>query len=281
MKKKYKIGFQGELGAYSHIAALKLFPKAEIKACKTFDETFRLAAEDDNFSIIIPIENSLAGRVANIHYLLQKYKLQIHSEFFLEVEHNLLACKGASIEKIKKVRSHGQAISQCQKIIQKYNFEPIVAADTAGSAKYLSLNKDRTEGAIASELSAKIYGLEVLKQNIEDESGNVTRFLVMAKEKIQPDYKSGKKYITSCIFRLKSVPSALYKCLGGFATNQINLTKLESFSVKNSFEQVNFYLDFEGHLENDNVKKALEELGFHTEMLEILGVYEAHKFRNI
>ena len=281
MKKKDKIGFQGELGAYSHIAALELFPKAEITACKTFDETFRLAAENDNFSIIVPIENSLAGRVADIHYLLPKYKLQIHSEFFLKVEHNLLACKGASIEKIKGVRSHAQAISQCQKIIEKYNFEPIIAADTAGSAKYLSLNKNKTEAAIASKLSAKIYGLQILKNNIEDESGNVTRFLIMAKEKIQPEYRSDRKYITSCIFRLKSIPSALYKCLGGFATNQINLTKLESFSVKNSFEQVNFYLDFEGHLENDNVKKALEELGFHTEMLEILGVYEAHKFRNI
>ena len=280
MTKVNKVGFQGERGAYSHIASLKIFPKAEIKTCKTFDETFRLAAENNDVRIVVPIENSLAGRVADIHYLLPKYKLQIHSEFFLNVEHNLLACKGTKIETIKKIRSHGQAIGQCQKIINKYNLEPIIAADTAGSAKYLSLHKSTTEAAIASELSAKIYGLEILKKNIEDETGNVTRFLVMGKEKFQPDYEKEKKYITSCIFRLKSIPSALYKCLGGFATNQINLTKLESFSVKNSFEQVNFYLDFEGHLENDSVKKALEELGFHTETLEILGVYEAHEFRS-
>ena len=279
MTKVNKVGFQGERGAYSHIAALKIFPKVEIKACKTFDETFRLAAESNDVRIVVPIENSLAGRVADIHYLLPKYKLQIHSEFFLHVEHNLLAYKGTKIKTIKKIRSHGQAIGQCQKIINKYNLEPIIAADTAGSAKYLSLHKSTTEAAIASELSAKIYGLEILKRNIEDETGNVTRFLVMGKEKFQPDYEKEKKYITSCIFRLKSIPSALYKCLGGFATNQINLTKLESFSVKNSFEQVNFYLDFEGHLENDSVKKALEELGFHTETLEILGVYEAHEFR--
>ena len=221
----------------------------------------------------------MAGRVADIHYLLPKYKLQIYSEHFQKVEHCLIARPEAKIENIKSVRSHAQAIGQCQKIIIKNKFNTIISADTAGSAKELALSKDTSIAAIASELSAKIYNLKILEKNIEDESGNVTRFLIMGKNVKQPEYKKGVKYITSCIFRLKSTPSALYKCLGGFATNQINLTKLESFSVKNTFDQTNFYLDLEGHIEEKVVQKAMEELGFHTQSLDILGVYEASKFR--
>ena len=274
-----KIGIQGELGAYSHIAVEKLYKNAKIKTCATFEETFKLAFNDSNYKIVIPIENSLAGRVADIHYLLPKYKLQIHGEFFLPVEHNLLGKSEASIEDIKYVRSHAQAISQCQKIINDKNFKSIISVDTAGSAKDLAEGKDKSIAAIASELSAKMYNLKILKKNIEDDKGNVTRFLIMGKNIEQPEYKIDKKYLTSCIFRVKSEPSALYKCLGGFATNQVNLTKLESFSVKNTFEQANFYLDIEGHLEQPQVKKALEELGFHTQTLDILGVYESSKFR--
>ena len=277
--KKIKIAIQGELGAYSHIAANDLFKDAEIKTCATFEETFKQAHDDENYRIIIPIENSLAGRVADIHYLLPKYKLQIHGEYFLNVEHNLLSKPEAKIENIKFVRSHAQAIGQCQKIINKHKFQSIISADTAGSAKDLSEGNDTSIAAIASELSAKIYKLKILKKNIEDEKGNVTRFLIMGKNIEQPEMNNQKKFITSCIFRLKSEPSALYKCLGGFATNQINLTKLESFSVKNTFDQANFYLDLEGHLEQPGVKKAMEELGFHTVTLDILGVYEASKFR--
>ena len=177
------------------------------------------------------------------------------------------------------VRSHAQAIGQCQNIINKRKFKALVSADTAGSAKELAEGKDKSIAAIASELSAKIYNLKILEKNIEDEKGNVTRFLIMGKKIEQPEFKNNKNYITSCIFRVKSEPSALYKCLGGFATNQVNLTKLESFSVKNTFDQANFYLDLEGHLEQPGVKKSLEELGFHTETLDILGVYEASSFR--
>ena len=162
---------------------------------------------------------------------------------------------------------------------KKNNFKSIISADTAGSAKDLAAGKDNFIAAIASELAAKIYNLKILRKNIEDEAGNVTRFLVMGKNVKQPDYNENKKYITTCIFRLKSKPSALHKSLGGFATNQINLTKLESFSVKNTFDQTNFYLDLEGHIEQKTVQKSLEELGFHTESLDILGVYEASKFR--
>ena len=277
--KKTKVAFQGELGAYSHLACNEIFPEAEIKACPTFEETFKTAHDDENFKIVIPIENSLAGRVADIHYLLPKYKLQIHAEHFQKVEHNLLAKKETKIENIKYVRSHAQAIDQCQKIILKNKFKTIISADTAGSAKDLSKTNDKSMAAIASKLSAKIYDLKILLENIEDENQNTTRFLIMSKKISQPEFNKNKKYITSCIFRLKSIPAALYKCLGGFATNQVNLTKLESFSVKNTFDQTNFYLDLEGHIEQIDVQKALEELGFHTESLNILGVYEASVFR--
>ncbi len=276
---KNKIAFQGEMGAYSHIACEELFSGSEIKACSTFEETFKTAHDDENYKIMIPIENSLAGRVADIHYLLPKYKLQIYSEHFQRVEHNLLVKKGTKLGDIKYVRSHAQAIDQCQKIIIKNKFKTIISADTAGSAKELSKGKDKSIAAIASTLSAKIYDLDILEKNIEDDSGNVTRFLIMGKNINQPEHEKSKKYITSCIFRVKSIYAALYKCLGGFATNQVNLTKLESFSVKNTFEQTNFYLDLEGHIEDPRVQKALEELGFHTQSLNILGVYEASPFR--
>ena len=276
---KVKIAFQGEKGAYSHIACNEVFQDAETKNCATFEETFKTVFEDENFKAIIPLENSLAGRVADIHHLLPKYKLQIYAEHFQKVEHCLLCKQAAELKDIKYVRSHAQAIGQCQEIIKKNNFKTIISADTAGSAKDLAENKDNLVAAIASELAAKIYGLKILKKNIEDEAGNVTRFLVMGKNIKQPEYNKNKKYITTCIFRLKSEPSALYKSLGGFATNQINLTKLESFSVKNTFNQTNFYLDLEGHIEQKTVQNSLKELGLHTENLDILGIYEASKFR--
>ena len=178
---KTKIAIQGELGAYSHIAAENLYPGIEIKTCITFEETFKQAYNDSNFKIVIPIENSLAGRVADIHYLLPKYKLQIHGEYFQPVEHNLLCKPEASIDDIKFIRSHAQAIGQCQNIINKNKFKSIISADTAGSAKDLAEGEDKSIAAIASELSAKIYNLKILKKNIEDEKGNVTRFLIMGK----------------------------------------------------------------------------------------------------
>ena len=278
MKKKIKLAFQGEKGAYSHLACLEVFPNSEVTGCSTFEKAFELARDNSEYKIIIPIENSLAGRVADIHYLIPKYKLQIHSEHFQKVSHNLLGLKGAKIKDIKTVRSHSQAIDQCRKIISNNNFKTIISADTAGSAKYVSEKNDTSESAIASELAAKIYNLEILKSNVEDESGNTTRFLILQKDSIHPKL-GDKKYITSCIFKLKSIPAALYKALGGFATNGVNLCKLESFSIKNTFDQVNFYIDIEGHIEDISLQKALEELGFHTQKLDVLGVYEAHSFR--
>ena len=272
------IALQGEQGCFSHLASLEIFPNAEIKFCSTFEETFQLAKENSRYKIVIPIENSLAGRVADIHYLIPKYKLQVHAEHFHKVNHNLLGIKGSKIKDIETVRSHSQAIGQCQKIISDNNLKPIISADTAGSARFIFEKKDKSEAAIASTLAAKIYNLEILQSNIEDESGNVTRFFIMGKESRHPELKD-KKYITSCIFKVKSIPAALYKALGGFATNGVNLCKLESFSVKNTFDQVNFYIDIEGHIEDPSLQKALEELGFHTQKLDILGVYEAHQFR--
>jgi prephenate dehydratase len=278
MKNKIKVAFQGEKGAYSHLACLEVFPNADAIACSTFEETFQLAKDNSEYKIVIPIENSLAGRVADIHYLIPKYKLQIHAEHFQKVTHNLLGIKGSKIKDIKTVRSHSQAIGQCNKMISENKLKPVISADTAGSAKFISEKKDKTDSAIASELAAKIYSLEILKSNVEDESGNVTRFFIMGKDSKHPEHKD-EKYITSCIFKLKSIPAALYKALGGFATNGVNLCKLESFSVKNTFDQVNFYIDIEGHIEDPSLQKALEELGFHTQKLDILGVYEGHQFR--
>ena len=279
MKEKLKVAFQGEKGAYSHLACQEIFPNVDAVACTTFEEAFQLARDNSECKIVIPIENSLAGRVADIHYLIPKYKLQIHAEHFQKVTHNLLGIKGTKIKDIKTVRSHSQAIGQCSKVILENKIKPIVSADTAGSAKFVAEKKDKSDSAIASKLAAKIYDLEIIKSGVEDETGNVTRFFVMGNDPMHPEF-GDKKYITSCIFKLKSIPAALYKALGGFATNGVNLCKLESFSVKNTFDQVNFYIDIEGHIEDPSLRKALEELGFHTQKLDVLGVYEAHQFRS-
>ena len=276
-----KILYQGNEGAYSQLAAVEIFPEAELISCKTFENCFKKCTDDESLRTIIPIENSIAGRVADIQYLMNKYKLQIYAEHFHRVSHNLIARPGVAISNLKYVRSHSQAISQCQRIINEYGLEPIVAADTAGSAKYIRDNTLDNEAAIASTLAAKIYNLEVLKSNIEDDKKNVTRFLFMGKKIEHPEYKENENFLTSCIFKVKDKPAALYKCLGGFATNDVSLSKLESFSDQSSFEQYLFLCDIVGHIEDPKVQKSLEELGFHTISLEILGVYKASKFRNL
>ena len=275
-----KILYQGNKGAYSQLAALEVFPKSDTISCKTFEDCFKRCDEDESLRSIIPIENSIAGRVADIQYLMNKYKLQIYAEHFHKVSHNLLVKPGTQMKNLKFVRSHSQAISQCQKIINEHNLDPIIAADTAGSAKFISENLADDEAAIASTLAAKIYNLEVLKNNIEDDKKNVTRFLIMGKKVQHPELKDNN-YITSCIFKVKDKPAALYKCLGGFATNDVSLSKLESFSDQSSFEQYLFLCDIVGHIEDPKVQKSLEELGFHTISLEILGVYPASPFRNL
>ena len=272
-----KIFFQGTYGAYSHLAALSIEPNAEIVPCKTFDECFLKASKDSDSKIIIPESNRITGNIG-IEYLIFKYRLNIYSEYFQKIEHNLLGLNGAKLSEIKNVYSHGQALSQCSKFIKSNKLTEHVRADTAGSAEMVSTSKDRTKAAIASSLSAKTYNLEILKKNIENENGNLTRFLVMGKNVSQPEYGK-RKYITSFLFKLKSKPAALYQSLGGFAINGVNLTKLQSYPEKNSFDSFFFLCDLDGHIEDIKVQKSLEELGLHCQDFHVLGVFEADKLR--
>ena len=272
-----KIYFQGTFGAYSHLAALSIFKDAEIIPCKTFDECFLKASKDDNSKIIIPESNRITGNIG-IEYLIFKYRLNIYSEYFQKIEHNLLGLPGTKISDIKDVYSHGQALSQCSKFIKSNSLIELVSADTAGSAEMVSKTKDKTKAAIASSLSAKTYNLEIIKKNIENEKGNLTRFLIMGKNISQPEF-GNKKYITSFLFKLKSKPAALYQSLGGFAINGVNLTKLQSYPEKNTFDSFFFLCDLDGHIEDPKVQKSLEELGLHCQDFHVLGVFEADKHR--
>jgi len=272
-----KIYFQGTLGTYSHIAALEIDPNAQIIPCKTFDECFLKASLENNSKIVIPESNRITGNIG-IEYLIFKYRLNIYAEHFLKIEHNLLGQPGSSISDIKDIFSHAQALSQCSNFIKKNNLVENIRADTAGSAETISKNKIKSEAAIASSLSAKIYKLKILEPNIENENSNTTRFLVMGKEVSQPAFGK-KKYITSFLFKLKSKPAALYQSLGGFAINGINLTKLQSYPEQNSFKSYFFLCDLDGHIEDPKVQKSLEELGLHCQDFHVLGVFEADKFR--
>ena len=272
-----KIYFQGTYGAYSHLAALSVDPNAEIIPCKTFDECFINASKDVNAKIIIPESNRITGNIG-IEYLIFEYRLNIYSEYFQKIEHNLLGLPGSKISEIEDVYSHGQALSQCSKFIKLNKFNEHIRADTAGSAEMISNIKDKKKSAIASSLSAETYNLTIIKKNIENEKGNLTRFLVMGKNVSQPEYEK-KKYITSFLFKLKSTPAALYQSLGGFAINGVNLTKLQSYPEKNSFDSFFFLCDLDGHIEDIKVQKSLEELGLHCQDFHVLGVFEADKIR--
>ncbi len=272
-----KIYFQGTFGAYSHLAALSIFKNSEIIPCKTFDECFLKASKDDSSKIIIPESNRITGNIG-IEYLIFKYRLNIYSEYFQKIEHNLLGLPGTKISEIKDVYSHGQALSQCSKFIKSNSLIEHVRADTAGSAEMVSKEKDKSKAAIASSLSAKTYNLEIIQKNIENEKGNLTRFLIMGKNISQPEFRN-KKYITSFLFKLKSKPAALYQSLGGFAINGVNLTKLQSYPEKNTFDSFFFLCDLDGHIEDTKVQKSLESLELHCQDFHVLGVFEADKIR--
>jgi len=274
-----KIYFQGTFGAYSHLAALSIDSNAEVVPCKTFDDCFNKAAKDTNSKIIIPESNRITGNIG-IEYLIFEYRLNIYAEYFQKIEHNLLGLPGTKVSDINDVYSHAQALSQCSKFIKLNNLTEHVRADTAGSAEMISISKDKTKAAIASSLSAKTYNLEIIKNNIENEKGNLTRFLVMGKNISQPEF-SEKKYITSFLFKLKSKPAALYQSLGGFAINGVNLTKLQSYPEKNSFDSFFFLCDLDGHIDEPRVQKSLEDLGLHCQDFHVLGVFEADKQREI
>ena len=272
-----KIYFQGTFGAYSHLAALAVDKNAEVLPCKTFDECFLKASSEEDSKIVIPESNRITGNIG-IEYLIFKYRLNIYSEYYQKIEHNLLGQPGTKITDINEVYSHAQALSQCSKFIKENNLNENVRADTAGSAEMIARNKNKHEAAIASSLSAKTYGLEIIKKNIENEKGNLTRFLIMGKKILQPEF-SKKKFITSFLFKLKSKPAALYQSLGGFAINGVNLTKLQSYPEKNSFNSFFFLCDLDGHIEEQKVQKSLEELGLHCEDFHVLGVFEADPIR--
>jgi prephenate dehydratase len=272
------IAFQGLPGAYSDLACRAAYPKMTTLPCPSFEDAFAAVKNGDARLAMIPIENSLAGRVADIHHLLPEAGLHIIGEHFQRVNHCLMAPKGATVAGLKTVESHVQALSQCRRFTKEHGLKPVVRADTAGSAADVAERNDKTVAAIASSLAAEIYGLEVLATDIEDADHNTTRMVVMARDPIDPDPNKGP-VVTSFVFRVRSVPAALYKALGGFATNGVNITKLESYMIDGNFTVAQFYADIDGHPDQRPVRLALEELSFFSREVRILGVYPANPFR--
>ncbi|MGA7971171.1 MAG: prephenate dehydratase [Pseudolabrys sp.] len=273
-----RIIFQGEPGANSHLACREAYPDYEPVPCPTFEDCFTALSTGDVDLGMIPIENSVAGRVADIHHLMPDSGLHIVAEWFLPIRNQLLAPKGASLKTIKSVESHVMALGQCRGIIREMKLKPIIAADTAGSAREVAEANDTSRAAIASRLAAEIYGLDILKENVEDHSHSTTRFVVLSKEKKWATPGNGK-VITTFVFRVRNVPAALYKAMGGFATNGVNMTKLESYMVGGNFFATQFYADVEGHPDDRSLVFALEELAFFSKELRVLGVYPSHPFR--
>jgi prephenate dehydratase len=272
------VAFQGEPGAYANLAAREALPQAMAIPYPTFEDAIAAVRDGATELCIIPVENSLHGRIADIHHLLPEAGLYIVGEHFHRVRHQLLGLKGAPLAGLKSVYSQGPALGQCRKLIRDFKLSAHVWHDTAGSARHVAELKDASAGAIASALAADIYGLEILKADVEDEPHNMTRFLIMAHEPDDAPAESGP-VVTTFIFRVRNVPAALYKALGGFATNGVNMTKLESYQLGGSFNATQFYADIEGHPEERGVRLALEELKFFCTKLTVLGVYPAHPFR--
>ncbi len=273
-----RVVFQGEPGANSHIAALAVFPDCEPVPAPTFEDCFQAVSSGEADLGMIPIENSLAGRVADIHHLLPTSDLSIIGEYFLPVHHQLLGVPGARLEEIEVVQSHVHALGQCRRIVRELGISAEVAADTAGSARYVAELGDPKRAALASRLAAEIYGLDILKEDVEDADYNVTRFIILSRDPVRAPAGNGP-VITSFIFRVRNVPAALYKALGGFATNGVNMTKLESYQLGGKFFATLFYADVEGHPDDRNLKLALEELQFFSAEFRIVGVYPASPFR--
>jgi len=271
------IAFQGLPGAYSHLACRNAFPAMQPLPCATFEDAFAAVREGRARYAMIPIDNSVAGRVADVHHLLPYSGLHIISEHFERINHHLLAVPGATLETITQVESHVHALGQCRNLIRQLGLKVIVGADTAGAAADLARSGNTAKAAIASELAAEIYGLQSLKANIEDAEHNTTRFVVMARDAIEPN--PNQSCVTTFVFRVRNVPAALYKALGGFATNGVNITKLESYLVGGEFVAAQFYVDVEGHPTQRGLRLALEELEFFSHEVRILGVYPSHPFR--
>ncbi|MGN6488573.1 MAG: prephenate dehydratase [Devosia sp.] len=269
-----KIAFQGEPGAFSHAAAHALFPADEALPCTTFEDTIAAVQGGRAEYGVVPVENSLYGRITDIYHLLPESGLHITAEHFLRVEMNLLAVPGTKLEEVKAVQSLSVALGQCRRFISEHKLRTINGVDTAGSAREVAQNGDRSVAAIASRFAADVYGLEILASNIEDAAHNTTRFLVVSKTPEEPAADVGKVK-TTFVFRVRNVPAALYKAMGGFATNGVNMTKLESYMLDGSFTATQFYADIEGRPSDRNVQLAFEELGFFTDHFRVLGVYKA------
>ncbi len=273
-----RIAYQGEPGANSHLAAREAYPGLEAAAYPTFEDALAAVKTGEAFYAMIPIENSVAGRVADIHHLLPAAGLYIVAEYFLPISFQLMAPKGATLAGLKDVYSHVHALGQCRKILRKLGVKPHVAGDTAGSARQVSEWGDKSKGALAPRLAAELYSLDILAQNVEDEAHNTTRFVVLAKEPDDADPGNGP-VITTFLFRVRNVPAALYKALGGFATNSVNMTKLESYQEEGTFNATMFFADIDGHPVDRPVQLALEELSFFSTEIKVLGTYPASPYR--
>lgn len=278
---KKTIAYQGVQGAYSHLACNNVFPDADSIACETFQEAMLLVEKGEAHLAMIPVENSTAGRVEEIYRLIPKMSLNISDEHFESVKHCLLGLKDSKIEDIKYVSSHPQALAQCHINITQNNIEAIAKFDTAGAAQELSQSMDKTHAAIASSLAAKLYDLKILNDKFGDHHGNTTRFLILSKDTSIPTYEEKESYITSLVFEVRDIPSSLYKALGGFATNGVNLIKLESYSVPGSMKASLFHIDIDGHSSQKELQLALEELKFFAKDVKSLGVYKRNCYRDI
>lgn len=272
------IVFQGEPGANSHIACHEAYPDCEAVPCATFEDAFAAVHDAKAELAMIPIENSVAGRVADIHHLMPESGLHIIGEFFLPISHQLVAPRGATLETLKTVQSHVMALGQCRETLRNLGLKAVVGPDTAGSAREIAEANDITQGALASDLAAEIYGLDILKANVEDHAHNTTRFVIMSREDRRASANNGL-VVTTFVFKVRNVPAALYKAMGGFATNGVNMTKLESYQLDGQFFATQFYADVEGHPDERPLALALEELAFFSTELKILGVYPAHPYR--
>jgi len=280
--KTNRIAFQGDYGANSDMACRDHFPELSPLPCPTFEDALMAVENGDADLGMIPIENTLAGRVADIHRLLPESRLHIIGEYFMPIRFQLMVLPDVKLEEIRTVHSHVHALGQCRKIVRLNGWKAVVAGDTAGAAKMVSEEKDRSMAALAPRLAAELYGLDILQENVEDSENNVTRFVILSRDRIVPArHSTTEKIITTFIFNVRNIPAALYKAMGGFATNSINMTKLESYQLGGKFVATQFYADIEGHPDDDNVKHAMDELKFFSTEVRVLGTYRAHPMRDL
>lgn len=273
-----RIAYQGEPGANSHQVCMEHYPDWEAVPCASFEDVFAAVENGEAELAMIPIDNSIAGRVADIHHFLPDSGLHIIAEHFLRIRFHLMGLPGATLDAITTVHSHVHALGQCRKVIREHGFKPVISGDTAGAAREVAEFADPTQAAISPPLAAGIYGLEVLAEDVEDEEHNTTRFVVLSPELVEAPAGNGP-VVTSFIFNVRNLPAALYKALGGFATNGVNMTKLESYMVGGEFTATQFLAEVDGHPDDVGVKNALEELAFFTTDVKVLGVYPADPFR--